>query len=137
MLGSWLGSTWIHFVTCHEKCIFLQGICLGPSLEPLGSSFTHLQKLRFCMGGVRTNAWFLAWIHLEPLCYMSRDMYFLQGICLDPSVDPLGSSFTHLQKLRLHRRGATNAGFLAWIRLVPLGHPLRQICFTHTCLQVL
>ena len=67
---------------------------------------------------MRKNAWFLAWIHLDPLCYMSRDMYFLQGICLDPSLDPLGSSFTHLQKLRFCIGGVLVPG------LDPLGSTL-------------
>ena len=44
MLGSWLGSTWIHFVTCHEKCIFCKEF-----------------------------AWILAWIHLDPVSHIYKN----------------------------------------------------------------
>ena len=99
-LGSWLGSAWMHFATFNENVCLLEGIAgllAWIHLVPVSHIYKHFW---LCVGKGAKNALLLAWIRLVPLCYLLRQMCFLKGICWVPGLDPLGSSFTHLQQLR-------------------------------------
>ena len=43
----------------------------------------------------RNFAWIRPWIHLDPLGARMRQVYYLQHFCLDPCLDPLGSTWIH------------------------------------------